>query len=379
MIPRFKYSFNLLDFIYSITHYSKENTTNLVEYFENNNLYSTNYARTGLLLILKSLTKQSRLRVGVQAFTCHTILEAIKKAGCEFFFLDVNDNYTLDLRMLQAKISAIDVLIVTHTFGIPADISKILSIAKDKIIIEDCAHALFTKFNNRQVGTFGDAAIFSIGYGKYPSIGPGGVTIINNQDLNKSFLSLYNDLNNRSIFAEIKNVLKNYIYSVAFSNILYGLITHPLGKKLDEKYDFIGKKSAIYCKGFKSNINLFNRNLSKYERLNKIQIENGLYFESKIAEFFEVNSKRIGSNNFYVFPLRHWNRDKIVEVLFRYGFESGKHFAKSIEWAEVYGYQSGECPCTEKIIKEIFTIPIHFDLCSKKIDIIANILRKLAK
>ena len=41
--------------------------------------------------------------------------------------------------------------------------TKIMKIAKDYklFVIEDCAHAIGTKFKNKHVGTFGDCGCFS--------------------------------------------------------------------------------------------------------------------------------------------------------------------------------------------------------------------------
>ena len=376
MIPKFNYSYNFKDLIYSCTHLRNLNISNLINYFKCDNIFFTNYARSGLYILLKSLSKNKVLKVGVQAFTCHTIFDSINRAGCELVFLDINTSFSLDIENIKDKINEIDVLIVTHTFGIPSDMQNILKIAKGKIIIEDCAHALFSKVNDNQVGFLGDASLFSIGYGKYPSIGPGGIILINNRDMVSEFEDEYSKLKKPGLKEERINIVKNYIYSVAFSKYLYGFITYPLGKKLERKIDFIGKNSNTCHKGYISNINIFNKNIYKYLLFNKLRCGVGLFLENSLNDYFNINFRNFGTNNFYIFPLLHKRRDDIVEELFKEGFESGKHFAKSILWAKNFGYVMGTCPQTEQIVNQVFTIPTHHYLNAKSLKKLIKIIRK---
>ena len=65
---------------------------------------------------------------------------------------------------LKAKISPkTKVVIVQHTFGLPANMDEIRAIcsAKNLILIEDCAHSLGAEYNGIKVGTQSKAAFFS--------------------------------------------------------------------------------------------------------------------------------------------------------------------------------------------------------------------------
>lgn len=368
LISRFKYNYNLNDLFYSFYHLRKlVDKLPLETYFGNKNIYYTNYARTGLTLLLKSISNDKRLKVGVQPYTCHTIFQAIENSDCEPVFIDINNNFTLDLVSLKKNIEKIDILIVTHTFGIPADIDEIKQIAHNKIIIEDCAHSLFSEYKGKPTGTFGDASIFSFGYGKYPSIGPGGFTIINNKDLISEFKKFFNKLSSPSFFDECKNILKNIIYSFAFKRYIFGFLTYPVGKRLDKKLDFIGKYKVEEKKAFNSNVNIFLENFELHKKRNKQQRRNGLYVLDKLIKYTDVKEEHGKKFNYYIFPLLHNKRDSIVSILLENGVESGKHFALSIEWAREFGYRNGDCPITERLVKEIFTIPCHYSLKEKEL------------
>jgi len=50
-----------------------------------------------------------------------------------------------------------------HLYGQPCDMGGIMELADEfnLLVIEDCAEAIGASFNNKKVGTFGDAACFS--------------------------------------------------------------------------------------------------------------------------------------------------------------------------------------------------------------------------
>jgi dTDP-4-amino-4,6-dideoxygalactose transaminase len=86
---------------------------------------------------------------------------------------------TAILSVLSARTKAV---IVTHLFGNPVDAVRIADICKTRgiILIEDCSHAHASRIGQQHVGTFGDAAIYSIGGGKMVSGGHGGLLLTRN-------------------------------------------------------------------------------------------------------------------------------------------------------------------------------------------------------
>lgn len=74
-------------------------------------------------------------------------------------------------------------VVVTHLFGNPADVEAIADLCRlhDIKMIEDCSHAHASVVDSRHVGTFGDAAIYSIGAAKLVSGGHGGILVTRNE------------------------------------------------------------------------------------------------------------------------------------------------------------------------------------------------------
>jgi dTDP-4-amino-4,6-dideoxygalactose transaminase len=106
---------------------------------------------------------------------------AVLRCGAQPVFADVDAvRATLDPASLKARITRRTVaVVVTHWAGCPADLDAILAVARSRglFVIEDCAQALGARYQGRPVGSFGDAAVFSFGWGKLVCAGEGGAVV----------------------------------------------------------------------------------------------------------------------------------------------------------------------------------------------------------
>ncbi|HLO59596.1 MAG TPA: DegT/DnrJ/EryC1/StrS family aminotransferase [Bacteroidales bacterium] len=367
LLPRFFYSFPF----YS---YFPRPKSRLVynEPFPEKHTFFYNSARVALRVLLNSIS-DSILTIGIQAYTCQSVFQAIKKAGHNIVFIDLTNDLKLDLVDLQNKITRIDVLIITHTFGFPENIEEIFKIAKGKIIIEDCAHSFLSQYNSKYTGLFGDASFFSTGLGKFPPIGNGGFSIINKPDVFPNFKKEYDKLPNNNILLSFKDLCKLFLFSYILKPPIYGLFTFKIGKKLDSHTDFLNKFSFNQRKGHKWLKPLLLQNFTLCNSLRDIHKQNANYLVTKLKIKLTINYLKNGNcPNFYAFPILINNRDNLINELLDVNIEAGKHFFKCIEWAKEFGYKMGDCPNTEKIINNIIVIPIHSLVSKKHIITIAN-------
>lgn len=116
---------------------------------------------------------------------------AILATGATPIYADVkSDTCLIDITDVTRLVSElkIDAIVVTHLYGLMADIVQVVQLAKSKNIpvIEDCAQSHGAMINGKKAGSFGDIGCFSF----YPTknlgaLGDGGAVVTNRDDLNE--------------------------------------------------------------------------------------------------------------------------------------------------------------------------------------------------
>jgi CDP-6-deoxy-D-xylo-4-hexulose-3-dehydrase len=96
-------------------------------------------------------------------------------------FVDVTlHNYDIDVNQLEDALSSrTKAIIVAHTLGNPFDLDSVTAFAKKHglWLIEDCCDALGSKYQGRNVGTFGDMATVSFYPAHQITMGEGGCVL----------------------------------------------------------------------------------------------------------------------------------------------------------------------------------------------------------
>jgi perosamine synthetase len=133
----------------------------------------------------------------LQAFTCSAVPEGIMAVGASPLYVDVEQgSFTMSAPELERRITArTRAIVVQHTFGIPADLNRILAVAARHHIpvVEDCAHTVASVIDGRRVGTSGVAAFYSFEASKPVFIGLGGSAVVNDRDLRAAMERAYDD------------------------------------------------------------------------------------------------------------------------------------------------------------------------------------------
>lgn len=159
--------------------------------------FTVDSGRSALQLVLEALDLHPGDEVLVQAYTCVVVINAIRWAGAKPVFVDVTDHFTLDSIDVARKITPrTKAIIVQHTFGYAADITKILTLAQTHHlkVIEDAAQALGVRQQGRLLGTFADAAIVSFGTDKAVSAVRGGAILTSDPTLAEKLKKIVADL-----------------------------------------------------------------------------------------------------------------------------------------------------------------------------------------
>ena len=385
LIPRFNEDYDMGDLIYSIRSTfgrSEVESALLHRIFGGKNFFFTNTGRTSLYIILKALNLPGKSKIGVPLYSCTVVFDAILKAGCVPYFIDIDlDNYTLDPADLAAKIGDLGAVVVIHTFGRPADMDKIKEIAGDVPVIEDCAHSLLSKYKKEQTGTLGLVSFFS--FKKYLSTGGGGMIILNGDELIEEFQRNVNSLDSFTAMNEIKDAFLTYGCSFLYHKPWFGLFSYPIGSYLrsiveqkDSTKDFNVNKIG------KMHLNLLFRKLDGFEVKVELQRRNSLFLIEKLKDTSLILPYERENTycNYYLFPVRFGDkkeRNMAHELLRGMDIDTAKLYGETpTKSKKFYGYE-GDCHNSELVADTVLVIPNYYTLAERDLIKIEDSIKKV--
>jgi len=121
-------------------------------------------------------------------FTFVATAEAISYIGATPVFCDIEPNtFNIDPAKIQQKITKkTKAILPVHLYGLPANMGPIVELAKKNglKVIEDCAQSIGAEYDNKKVGSLGDAGAFSF----FPTknlgcFGDGGLVATNDDNI----------------------------------------------------------------------------------------------------------------------------------------------------------------------------------------------------
>lgn len=147
---------------------------------------AVNSGTSALHVSLLALGIGSGDEVILPSFTFAATANVVALAGATPVFVDIDPKtFCINADLIQSAISKkTKAIIVVHLYGLAADMTKILEIAKinSLLVVEDAAQAHLASIDNKNVGTFGDAAAFSFYPTKNMTSGEGGMVVLNNSN-----------------------------------------------------------------------------------------------------------------------------------------------------------------------------------------------------
>jgi len=176
------------NYIAPLGEYVNKFENNVKEYTGAQYALATINGTAAIHLALKVLGITTGDDVLASTFTFIGSVSAIKYQNANPIFLDSDkESWNLSANLLEKYLSECQkkpkALIVTHLYGMCADIEKIAMLCKkyDIYLIEDAAESLGATFNGRQTGTFGDFGIYSFNGNKILTTSGGGMLVSDNK------------------------------------------------------------------------------------------------------------------------------------------------------------------------------------------------------
>ncbi|HEY0144315.1 MAG TPA: DegT/DnrJ/EryC1/StrS family aminotransferase [Thermoanaerobaculia bacterium] len=146
-----------------------------------------NSATSGLVMAIGAIGIQPGDEVLVPCMSFHASATAIRSFGGVPVFVEVDPlTFNIDPIDAASRITArTRAIMIVHLGGIPADMDALLALAGQHglRVIEDCAQAPGARYRGREVGSLGDAGVFSLVETKSITCGEGGVVVTNDPSI----------------------------------------------------------------------------------------------------------------------------------------------------------------------------------------------------
>jgi dTDP-4-amino-4,6-dideoxygalactose transaminase len=151
------------------------------KYKESKYAISVNSCTAAIHLSLITLGIKKGDEVITTPMTFASTINAIVLVGAKPILADINEKtFNIDPKNIEKKITKkTKAILIVHLAGLPCEVNKIKKIAKKNrlYLIEDCAHSIESKYNNRHTGTLGDMGCFSFYSTKNLTTAEGGMIL----------------------------------------------------------------------------------------------------------------------------------------------------------------------------------------------------------
>lgn len=307
-----------------------------------------------LHLALRTLGIGPGDRVFTVSHTAVATVAAVELAGALPVLVDVDPaTYTVDVDKLEETLRRCAgsggagrprAVIAVHLYGHPSDLSALRKIctAYDLFLIEDCAQAHGACLHGRRVGSIGDAAAFSFYPTKnLPAFGDGGAICFRSKEL-----------------AERCMALREYGWRERYISDLAGMST-----RLDEL------QAAVLTVRLRH----VDDELARRRRIAE-------QYDAALREFVDVPAVREGCEHaFHLYVVRTASRDAFREALQAKGIGTGVHYPVPVHLQRAYAGRiplgEGGLDVTERIAREIVSLPMQPFLASEEVDAVIAAVR----
>ena len=253
---------------------------------------------------LKAAGLKSGEKVLTNMYTLAPVPGSISNAGGEPIFIEINENLVLDLEDLSRKAISSNArfLLISHMRGHLVDMNKLMQIIEDSnlILIEDCAHTMGAKWQEKRSGNFGLAGCFSTQTYKHLNSGEGGLLTSNDAEfmaraiiLSGSYMlyERHGAAPNKEVFEDIRLQTPNY--SGRMDN-LRAAILRPQLRLLEKNIKRWNKRYQLVEKILKEvkGIELPKRSVEESYVGSSIQFRIPGISQSDATSFLKINKER---------------------------------------------------------------------------------------
>ena len=380
MIPRFEPILRIKEF-FSIFKGNKNSIgifeKKFSEKFNAKESIAFPYGRTALFFFFKAL-KLKNIEVIVPSYTCSVVPHAIHLSGNIPVLVDIgNDNFNMDLKILEKSITQkTTVIIATHLFGYPMDMSKLIKI-KEKAekkynkkiwLINDCAHSFGVRWNSTPVSEFGDISLYGLNISKLITTVYGGMLSFNDNKVAKIVRENWDNckvkpsiikLIYRKIYALLCFLIfkKNFYWFICWlqnnTKLLYKITnSYHLDDKISFPKDYLNEMLPFEAEIGINQLDAYDSIISERRKIAGIYHNYFKRFPGWVFPSFDIES------TFSHYTVLVPEREKVVNSFLKNKIELGILIQYSIDELKSYKYLNQHCPNSIKASLHSINLPL---------------------
>ncbi|MEZ4938242.1 MAG: DegT/DnrJ/EryC1/StrS family aminotransferase [Crocinitomicaceae bacterium] len=310
---------------------------------------STSNGTTALHLALVAAGVKSGDEVIIPDLTFVATANAVKYINAVPVFVDINeDSLCIDPEAIEKAITnKSKAIIPVHLYGHPANMKAINQLAEkhNLLVIEDCAEAHGATINDKRIGSFSNAGVFSFYGNKVITTGEGGMITTDNRDLFEKMKFLRDHAMDPN---------KRYWHTEVGFNYRMTNLQAALGVAQFDRFDeILNKKKEIF--------NWYREGL-------------------KGIEGIKLNSQLPGYTNVYwmvcleIMNYSEKERDALLVKMRELGIDSRPYFYPI---SDMPMYAKANTPISHKVAQRGLNLPSYFDLTKDEVLYICEQIREL--
>lgn len=332
----------------------KEFEARVCEYLSVNYAVSVCNCTAALHLSLLAIGLKEGDEALVADFTFPATGHSVMYCGAKPVFIDINPKtYNIEPEFIQDKItSRTKAIIPVHTFGQPADMDSIATIAKEyKLkVIEDAACAFGSKYKGKFAGTIGDIGCFSFHARKGLTTGEGGMVVTNDKN-----------------YADKIRMLSTFGMSSAWDR--KGKLVIPEFTDLGFNYKMSDITAAVGV-----------AQLNKLDKMIEKRIYLADYWDNKLDSIKMINKPFRDENSFHIYQSyvtivhEEVDRDQLIQKLLDNGIQTQiGTYASHIQ--PIY-HSEQKCRISLDVFHRSLALPFYVSMTEQDIDYVSGILEK---
>ncbi len=306
-----------------------------------------NSGTDAIFLALKALGVGAGDEVVTVSNTAVPTVSAIRATGATPVFVDIDeDTCLMDVSLISSALTPrTKALLPVHLYGHAVDMEPLLAIARSHrlAVVEDCAQSHGCRYQGAMTGSLGAVGAFSF----YPTkilgaYGDAGMCVTASEDLAKQIKQLR----------------------------MYGMS----GEYYSHREGYNSRLDEVQAAILTVKLQHLDRMIAQRQRIAKS-------YDQALKDILRIPVvKPYSTHAYYLYVVRHPERDRLVRALRERGIEIGIHFPHPIHRMEAYqflGYSEGSLPVTERAAKEVFSLPMYPYLSERAVETVVKTLREI--